>query len=471
MVAVPFSFGAYHRSNFPALVQNNMVAERTASQIEKPVALIVRPGLDAFAEVGDGPLRGINRKTGLFNESAVVVSADEVFTLSPGAVVTQQAGTLETEEGRVQIAIGRDSEGNSQARIADGERLYLVTGGTVTAENFPSASEQDGADSVAYIRQFWLAVKAGTAQVYYLVPGDTDWNALEFASAEYQPDPIICIGILGDQIFMLGSASTEVWALTGTTSPAIAPYGGLAWDLGCRSRDTVCNMRGSSLIWVTDKCEVVQSFGTTPQIISDNGLAEQIRKSDPMALRAWTFSIDQHIYYVLSLSDQTWIYDTTMKLWFNANSFELPYWRAHLGTDVSGDAYALDVQSGSNQVWKVNPDSLTDVGDPIIAVATAFHEMKSGRDGCGNITIIASTGVGLQTGQGSNPLVQMRWSDDQGKTFTDWRSASLGRVGQYETRVRWNRLGQIRAPGRYFQFRRSDPVVFRLSDVRMDEQL
>lgn len=471
MVGVPFSFGAYHRTGFPPLTQTNMLAERTASQITNPMALILRPGLDNFANVGAAPLRGINRKTGLFDEAAIVVSANEVFRLAPSSAVTQQTGILETDEGRVQIAMGRDSDGESQARIVDGQRIYLVEGTTVTAENFPSASEQDGADSVAYIRQFWLAVKAGTAQVYYLVPGDTDWNALEFATAEYQPDPIICIGILGDQIFLLGSASTEVWALTGTTSPAIAPYGGLAWDLGCKARDTVCNMRGSSLIWVTDKCEVVQSFGSTPQIISDNGIAERIRRSDPMTLRAWTFSIDQHIYYVLSLADETWVYDVTTKLWSNSASYDRDYWRAHLGTDVSGDAYALDAQIGSNQVWKVNPDSLLDAGDPIVATATAFHEIKSGRQGCGNISIIASVGLGLQEGQGSNPIVEMRWSDDQGRTWTDWKDTSLGRVGNYEKRVRWNRLGQIRAPGRYFQFRRSDPVVFRLSDVRMDEQL
>lgn len=471
MVAVPFSFGAYHRTGFPPLTQTNMLAERTASQITNPMALIVRPGLDNFANVGEGPLRGINRKTGLFNESAVVVSRDEVFTLGPSGAVTQQTGVLETTANRVQIAMGRDSDGLSQARIADGERLYLVANGMVISEQFPSATETDGADSIAYIRQFWLAVKAGTQQVYYLVPGDTEWNALEFASAEYQPDPIICIGILGDQIFLLGSASTEVWALTGSTAPAIAPYGGLAWDLGCKARDTVCNMRGSSLIWVTDKCEVVQSFGSTPQIISDNGLAERIRRSSPLGLRAWTFSIDQHIYYVLSLEAETWVYDVTTKLWSNSASFDRSYWRAHLGTDVSGDAFALDAQAGSNQVWKVNPDTQTDAGDPIIATATAFHELKSGRDGCGNISIIASVGTGLQEGQGSNPIVELRWSDDQGQTWTDWKWTGLGRVGNYEKRVRWNRLGQIRAPGRYFQFRRSDPVVFRLSDVRMDEQL
>lgn len=471
MAGVNLTYGAYLRSNFPPLTQLNMVAERTASQIQNPLALIVRPGLDAFAEVGDGPLRGINRKAGLFDEAAVVVSGDGVFTLSPGGVVTQKIGMLSTDKGRVQIALGRDSDGNSQARIADGQRLYLVSGNTVVPENFPSASETDGADSIAYIRQFWLAVKAGTQQVYYLVPGDTDWNALEFASAEYQPDPIIDIGILGDQIFLLGSASTEVWSLTGTTAPAIAPYGGLAWDLGCKGRDTVCNMRGMSLIWVTDKCEVVQSFGSTPQVISDNGLSEQIRKSDPRDLRAWTFSIDQHVYYVLSLTDQTWIYDTTTKLWTTASSLGLSYWRAHLGTDLAGDAYALDSAGGSSSVWKVNPDSLTDVGDEIIAQAVAFYETKNAREACGNITLICQEGVGLQTGLGEVPLILMSWSDDQGKTWVDWKPSSLGRAGQYEHRVRWNRLGLIRAPGRYFRFRRSDPVVYRMSDVRMNEQL
>lgn len=469
---VPISSGAYLRQvgKFPELVLMNMVPERTPTQIETPIALIARPGLMDFATVGSGSIRGINRKTGLFNEDAIIVSGEEVYALSSNATTALQTGPLETDMGRVQIAMGRDADGNSQARIADGTRLYLVTGGTVTAEQFPSITETEGASSIAYIRQFWLAVKVGSQQVYYLVPGDTEWNALDFASAEYQPDPMVCIAILGEQIFLLGAASTEVWALTGETSPALAPYGGLAWNVGCKARDTVVNVR-NTLIWVSDRGEVVQTTGGEPQIISDYGLAEQIRNSDPSALKAWTYSVDQHTYYILGLEDQSWCFDIANQTWQRASTIGFGYWRAGLGCDVSGNAYAADIYPGSNVIWKVAPDRMLDGDDPIIRTSTSFLELRDGKLACGNISIVCSAGQALQVGQGSDPLVGLRWSDDYGQTWSDWRDIPSGRIGQYSYRVRWNRLGLIQSPGRFFQVRSSDPITFRLSDMRMNEVL
>lgn len=469
---IALAFGSYLRNigKFPELAQFNMVAERTPTQLEQPMALIARPGLQTFATVGSGGIRGINRKAGLFSEAAMIVASDEVYLLSSDATSALQTGTLETRKGRVQIAMGRDPDGNSQARIVDGTRIYLVTGGTVTAEAFPAAGLTEGATSVAYLRQFWFAAAAGTQQVYYLVPGDTDWNALDFASAEYQPDPIQDIAILGEQIWLLGSASTEVWALTGQTSPALQPYGGLAWNIGCKARDSVCVVQ-DRLIWVTDTGDVRMTSGGEPQVISNHGISEQIRKSDPSLIQAWTFSVDQHYYYVLSLENQTWIYDMVYQLWTRANSLGYPYWRAGQGCDVSGNAYAADILPNSNVVWKMNPEYLHDAGDEMQRVCTAFFEVRDGRLACGNVSIVMSAGQGTQTGQGSDPVVQMRYSDTYGQTFTDWKSAPSGNVGDYGYRVRWNRLGLLQSPGRYFQFRVSDPVTYRMSDARLNEVL
>ncbi len=53
-------------------------------------------------------------------------------------------------------------------------------------------------------------------------------------------------------------------------------------------------------------------------------------------------------------------------------------------------------------------------------------------------------GVGLQTGQGSDPQAMLRFSDDGGFTWSNeiWRS--LGAVGEYLTRAVWRSLGEFR---------------------------
>jgi hypothetical protein len=70
-------------------------------------------------------------------------------------------------------------------------------------------------------------------------------------------------------------------------------------------------------------------------------------------------------------------------------------------------------------------------------------------------------GLGLVTGQGSDPQVMARWSDDGGKTWGSERMRSAGALGQYGRRVRWNRCGSGRR--RVFEVAVSDPIPWRVT--------
>ena len=67
------------------------------------------------------------------------------------------------------------------------------------------------------------------------------------------------------------------------------------------------------------------------------------------------------------------------------------------------------------------------------------------------------SGVGLTSGQGSDPQVMLDWSDDGGFKFgplQPWRSA--GKIGRYKARLRWRRMGRFRE--RVLRVQISDPV-------------
>ena len=67
-------------------------------------------------------------------------------------------------------------------------------------------------------------------------------------------------------------------------------------------------------------------------------------------------------------------------------------------------------------------------------------------------------GVGLATGQGSDPQVMLDWSNDGGRTFVPaqkWRS--MGKIGEYGGRsIRWDGLGSFYQ--RTMRLSISDPV-------------
>jgi hypothetical protein len=74
------------------------------------------------------------------------------------------------------------------------------------------------------------------------------------------------------------------------------------------------------------------------------------------------------------------------------------------------------------------------------------------------------------TGEYAEPVCEMRVSDDAGTTWGPWESESLGRQGEYRTRVEWRALGMFDAPGILVQFRVTDPVSWRLSGVEVNAQ-
>ena len=57
------------------------------------------------------------------------------------------------------------------------------------------------------------------------------------------------------------------------------------------------------------------------------------RVSDPR-VRAWTFTIDGHDFYVLRLgNDETLVYDVYSEQWYVWGSSDTPLWRAYNGTN------------------------------------------------------------------------------------------------------------------------------------------
>jgi hypothetical protein len=67
------------------------------------------------------------------------------------------------------------------------------------------------------------------------------------------------------------------------------------------------------------------------------------------------------------------------------------------------------------------------------------------------------SGVGLTSGQGSDPQMMLSISRDGGRTWSPFESwQSLGKQGEYQHRVRWKKLGQGRQL--LFKVSISDPV-------------
>lgn len=72
----------------------------------------------------------------------------------------------------------------------------------------------------------------------------------------------------------------------------------------------------------------------------------------------------------------------------------------------------------------------------------------------------------VDDGVGVCPHIQMRYSDDHGRTWSYWLTAEMGKIGEYGRLMHWNKLGESR--NRLFEFQTSDPVEVALVNAYAD---
>lgn len=207
------------------------------------------------------------------------------------------------------------------------------------------------------------------------------------------------------------------------------------------------------------------------------------RIADP-TVRAWTFTLDGHDFYVLRLGDEeTLIYDLSTQQWVNWDSHTLPFWRLNSGqTWVGGQS--LGVMFGSSIVagddlagllWVLNPERSYDEAvsataanpqAPFIRVVMGQVAM-TGREvlPCYAIFLIGDNFGAVNADFTAS--VTLEYSDDAGKTYdlADTITVTPETINQsYE----WLSLGQIEAPGRLFRI--TDNGVFaRIDSMTMND--
>lgn len=436
MPALLLGLNAYARTGLPEVRLENLYPE-TAPTSTSGSALLTVPGLTTYATRGAGPIRGLYQQDGVFD--------GDIFTVS-GTAVYRGASSL----GNV---VGTD-EAEFAAR---GGRFYVLSGGVIyeyDGSTFASMSFPDGVSvaSIADLNGILFAARQDTGRIYYLLPNETEWQALDYQTAEREEDPVLALRSTADELWAFGSSSVEPFYPTGNAEQPLQRADGRSFDTGIRHRDTAVLIDNATM-WVDELGRVVRDG----QVVSENGIAERIGRAT--SLRAFRFAWDGHEFYALEIGGEgTLLYDLQTGGWHRRKTYGQALWNVRGCVQVGANVY---LGSGSNgTIHALSASALNDgAGLPLIKVLTcAVPVMGAGI--CANVLLNCS--VGNAAGE---PEIFLRWSDDQARTFVEWREESLGKQGEYRTRVSWRTLGMMDAPGRLFEFRCSDDVALRVSSA------
>lgn len=431
----------------PSIRIVNMVAEASDTNQFNGIDHVQRPGLVEFAEVGDGPIRGLYRQAGTFDGDFLVVSAEEWYRVNSAGMPTLLGAVLGSDRNTAAATSAR------AITVSDGI-AYSTNGTTVTPVVMPDSRL---VGSVAQLNGYFILTELNTARFYWIEPGQVDPDGLSFATTESTPGANKKVERVGDELWFFKDEGVEVWYPTGDADLPFQRTPGRNYDKGCRNRDTVVRV-DNSVAWVGND-GFVYLGANAPQKISDNSVDEFIRTSDGETLRATTYSEDGHEMYVLTSDQGTWARDFSNQQWSEFESYNRPFWRAHIcevGTDYN---VAGDDELGL--IYRLDPNIPNDNGDFMTRIVTGGVAVVGQPVRWNSLQLYAVTG----TIDDPNlfPKCRITWSDDGGQTYGDWEDVTLRKQGRYGEPVRINRMGAARYPGRLVQFQVTDNVVVTFS--------
>lgn len=459
MTRIPIPLGkafAKGRSNAPGMASMvNMYSEPVHGEGRTDVALYGTPGKALFASIGSTIRGQINA-----SDVHYVVAGTRLYSVTSAGVTTDIG---EIEGGQ---PCDLSYNGTEITIVADLKTYRYDTPSGVLSEETGGGFEQ--AISTASVASYSLIAVRNTGRFRWKLVNDATYGALDFATAEAESDNLVAIRKTGNDIALLGKTTTEFWGPTGDAgADAFARTATASANIGCVSRDSAIVV-DDALTWVgrdgrAGGISVYRAEGYQPRKISTPQVDNYLESvADPTTITALSYQQRGHLFYVITAPDEwSLAYDVATGLWSYRKT---GLWT--MGAEPSGgwdaNTFALNgskqiVGASDGNLYELQADTFTEAGAGIVREVTTPQLSQDGRR-CfmSRLELEIQAGVGLVTGQGSDPIVMESHSDDGGQTWSEARNAGMGQIGQTTYRAVWHALGSYRQ--RMFKFRVSDPV-------------
>lgn len=425
------------------------------------------PGLRLLATVGVGPIRGL----WTFNNVGYVVSGNRLYSID----TNWNSTLLGTVGGSGPVSM---SDNGTQLFIACNPLGYIYNSNTnvfaqITDPDFP------GAVTVGYIDGYFVFNEPNSQRIWItsLLDG-TSVDPLDFASAEGSPDGVVGLIVDHREVWVFGTNSVEVWYDSGAADFPLQRIQGAFNEIGCAAAYSIAKL-DNGVFWLGADARgrgiVYRANGYTGQRISTHAVEWQIQQYGNIDdAVAYTYQQDGHAFYVLIFpsAQRTWVYDVATNAWHERASGNENEYRHRsncqmafnseivVGDYVNGNIYAFDLDvyadNGAIQKWLRSWRAL----------APGQNNLK--RSTHHNLQLDCQSGVGLITGQGNDPQVMLRWSDDGGHTWSNEHWVTMGAIGTTGTRVIWRRLGMTtKIRDRVYEVSATDPVKIAIQGAEL----
>lgn len=301
-----------------------------------------------------------------------------------------------------------------------------------------------------------------------------DYGVQKYFNGSTSSDKCIALTSVGPLLTMYGPSSIEFWQKGNAesyqswqrTSYTINKEQGLEapYSLATVNHTQFCIGTGKA----NAKC-VLMINDTNVQKISPLWLDRILADNDVKSVKGWSYSKNNHSFYLLSIKNECYAYDVTTGQWHIRSSRNfytgkiknyMPlyavWWNNKIitGSSESGHLYELDEKYYYEDFDNTNRLPLLRMRQtPVITADYKPFILQE-------LTAECNTGAKEDYGTSAKALLQI--SRDGGYTYGNVIEGNCGRRGQYFVRLRWLNLGMNRQA--VIRISYSEPTDFVISD-------
>lgn len=390
----------------------------------------------------------------------LIVSNNGILTDSAGAIVGSTITAISFTANTITISAFASSN-----QTADTFTLNIPAFGQITDPAFLAASR------IAFIEGWLIFNQVGTRTFFTNAPVP---YSLTFAGAFYalkdsSTDNLVTLFENNRELWLIGERTSEVWYNAGGVNFAFSRLPGIGPQIGCSAQHSIMRL-GTDLAWLAANENGQNIIVKTNQYSYDrisNHAIETALSSYPQVSDTLGDCYEDigHVmgFFTLPTADTTWVYDVSTEMWWQRlswNSNTGTYHR-HIGNVFVNFANLRlwgDYQTG--QIHQQSRSFYTDNGAVLRAQRRTPHVWEREtrkRIFYSNLQVEFTPGVGLQTGQGSDPQALIRWSDDGAVSWENEIWAPIGKIGETKNRAVVQQIGGD-SRNRTFEVNVSDPV-------------
>jgi len=301
-------------------------------------------------------------------------------------------------------------------------------------------------------------------------------NGQNFATAESFPDDLTRVFPWQKYIWLFGENSAEPWLFAGTGFPPyrINRQGVLRY--GIQGRMAIGEV-SDNIYFLDQKKRPRKLLGLQlPTNIGNPALGNKWDSYSTVSdckIATVTFNQQDFVIWDFPSADATWVYSTETNWWFEIGT------NGRYKGESFFRAFNINMAGGMDgKIFELDLNTYTDDSETILRqrdsflISGDFYGQHGKRMTIDRLELVFETGVGIETGQGSDPEVMVQLSEDGGRTFGNEMKGKLGASGKDTPRVEFNALGQFLDV--VIRLTVSDPVQFTLisanGDITFDDQ-